>query len=230
MVTAVDSSWGGAMPYSYSWNSNPVQTNATANLSSGNYILTVVDSDGCKTTVPLVAPTTDPVASFKAIPDTVSAGDSVALVSTSTGSIVWYWWTFGDGGNSADSITSHIYNYGGNYVVTLYVGNSLGCRDSVEESFYVTEGIMNPPNVFTPNGDGINDVFHINAYGLANYKIEIFDRWGLLMFEGTGDNNDWTGRDMAGEPVSAGVYYYIITASDLKGKSFNTKGFVEVIR
>ncbi len=228
IVIATDSTKGGVPPYLYNW--NPVGGNASvATITSGSYTLTVTDAHGCVNTVTLIAPFTDPIANFSAIPDTIASGDSVEFVNLSTGGGASNWWTFGDGGNSADSMPYHIYNFGGTYDVTLYISNSLGCKDSITESIFVKEGVI-APNVFTPNGDGINDVFHVNAFGLSNYKIDIYDRWGLLIFEGTGPNNDWTGRTMAGELVSAGTYYYIITASDNKGKPFNTKGYLTLIR
>ena len=228
IVNAYDSTWGGVMPYTYIWSPSG-GTNANAVLPSGSYTLTVTDSNKCTEIVPFVAPLTSPTPNFIAVPDTVIPGDSIKFVNLSTGIIAWYWWTFGDGGNSADTNPYHIYNYGGTYVVYLKVGNSSGCIDSVAENIYVKEGIT-APNVFTPNGDGINDVFHVNAVGLTNYKIDIYDRWGLLMFEGVGPDNDWTGRTMAGEEVPTGTYYYVITAGDAKGKPFNTKGFLTLIR
>ncbi|HSY77151.1 MAG TPA: gliding motility-associated C-terminal domain-containing protein, partial [Bacteroidia bacterium] len=226
-VMAVDSTGGGKPPYTYNWSPSG-STTATANLSSGSYTLTVTDSNGCKTTFSLVAPTTDPVANFVPVPDTVSPGDSIKFVNLSLGGSKWYW-TFGDGNSSIDSLPYNIYNYGGSYTVYLKVTNALGCSDSIAENIFVKEGIITP-NVFTPNGDGINDGFHVNAYGMKDYKIDIYDRWGLLIFQGTGSDNDWTGRTMAGEMVSVGTYYYIITASDAKGKSFNVKGYLELIR
>ena len=226
-VIASDSSAGGVPAYTYFWSPSG-GSGPTANIGSGSYTLTVTDKNNCTNVVPLVAPTTDPVANFKVVPDTVLPGDSVKFVNLSTGATSWYW-TFGEGGSSTDSLPSYVYNNGGSFVVWLKVTNAMGCSDSIAVTIYVKEGII-VPNVFTPNGDGINDVFHVNAYGVNNYKIDIYDRWGLLIFEGTGPDNDWTGRTMAGEQVSGGVYYYIITATDNKGKSFNTKGFVELIR
>ncbi|MGP8217582.1 MAG: gliding motility-associated C-terminal domain-containing protein [Bacteroidia bacterium] len=232
-VIAVDSAWGGVPPYTYSWSPSG-GSGTTATIASGSFTITVTDSNGCEAVNNYIAPTTQPVADFIPVPDTISSStsssynDSIKFVNTSTGAISWYW-TFGDGSSSIDSFPSHEYLYGGTYVVYLKVTNSIGCVDSIAKDIYVKEGVT-VPNVFTPNGDGINDVFHVDSYGMENFKIDIYDRWGILVFEGTGPNNDWTGRNMAGETVPAGTYYYIITASDYNGKSFNQKGFLELIR
>ena len=226
-VVAIDSSSGGQPPYSYTWTPSGAKGDS-ATLPSGSYTLTVTDTSGCSTAFSLTAPPTDPVAKFTPVPDTVLPGDTVKFINLSSSANSWYW-TFGDGNTSTDSLPFDIYYNGGTYVVYLKATNSLGCTDSVAETVFVKEGIA-VPNVFTPNGDGINDVFHVNAYGLQNYKIDIFDRWGLLIFEGTGEYNDWTGRDMSGIMVSQGTYFYVITASDHNGKSFNQKGFLTLIR
>lgn len=228
VVKATDNTSGGVGPYNYLWMPSG-DTTSTALLPSGNYTLTVTDANNCTDVVPFIAPQTSPIAAFIAVPDTATAGDSIKFVNLSSGVISWYWWTFGDQGNSSDTNPYHTYNYGGTYPVYLYVGNSIGCKDSVLENVYIKAGVT-AGNVFTPNGDGINDVFHVNAVGLTNYKIDIYDRWGLLIFEGVGPDNDWTGRTMAGEEVPTGTYYYVITASDAKGKPYNTKGFVTLIR
>jgi gliding motility-associated-like protein len=227
-VTCYDTTTGGTPSYTYNWSPSG-GTNAIASFpSAGSFTLTVTDANNCTVTKTVVIPGTYPVANFKPTPDTISPGDSIEFVNLSSGANTWYW-TFGDGNSSIDSMPYHIYTIGGSYVVYLKVTSKFGCTDSISGTIYVTESIE-VPNIFTPNGDGINDVFHVNARGMANYRIDIYDRWGLLIFEGIGPGNDWTGRTMSGELASVGTYYYIITASDNNGKSFNQKGYLELIR
>ena len=76
-------------------------------------------------------------------------------------------------------------------MVYLVGSNSLGCKDTAWDTVYVTEGIY-IPNVFTPNGDGQNDVFHVTAGGMQEYNIEIFNRWGQMVFTANSPNIDWT--------------------------------------
>jgi gliding motility-associated-like protein len=81
---------------------------------------------------------------------------------------------------------------------------------------------LNIPNVFTPNGDGNNDVFLVSGAGVKSYSIEIFDRWGKKMFQSTDVKQSWDGKG-----VDDGTYYYIIKAELLTGKQINEKGFLE---
>ncbi|MGP8217253.1 MAG: PKD domain-containing protein, partial [Bacteroidia bacterium] len=85
------------------------------------------------------------------------------------------------------------------------------------------------PNVFTPNGDGINDNFLIKAYGYASYSIEIYDRWGVLIYQTNTPYAPWDGRNMSGNDMPDGVYYYIIKS--LCGSTeVDHHGFVQLIR
>jgi gliding motility-associated-like protein len=80
------------------------------------------------------------------------------------------------------------------------------------------------PNVFTPNGGNGNDSFVIK--GLENYsgsKLQIFNRWGNLVFESDNYRNDWRGQD-----VEDGTYWYLLTLP--YGVKTDHKGFIEVLR
>lgn len=81
------------------------------------------------------------------------------------------------------------------------------------------------PNVFTPDNDGVNDVFEIeNLHEGA--EVSIYNRWGALVFESNNPNTFWDGRTKGGTPVPGGIYYYVVKIPGSESK----KGFVEVIR
>ncbi|MFB6257982.1 MAG: gliding motility-associated C-terminal domain-containing protein [Flavobacteriales bacterium] len=73
------------------------------------------------------------------------------------------------------------------------------------------------PNVFTPNGDGTNDRFHIRGLPPSS-SLRIFNRWGQKVFEGRGRVNDWDGRNPAGKAVPQGTYHYTLNSPYLKDK------------
>lgn len=73
------------------------------------------------------------------------------------------------------------------------------------------------PNVFSPNGDGLNDFFTIyNIDKFPNNTVEVYNRWGKLVFEETGYNNTWKGTSKGGKDLSDGTYYYIVILNSQK--------------
>jgi len=86
------------------------------------------------------------------------------------------------------------------------------------------------PNAFSPNGDGINDLFHIRVTGyfkLDGYKL--FNRWGQLIFETKDITRDWDGR-YNGNPLPIGSYYWVIEGIDVKGEKLRRTGSVTLLR
>jgi gliding motility-associated-like protein len=104
----------------------------------------------------------------------------------------------------------------GNYSVTvtnsLCTANSTIFIDECGSEIWV-------PNVFTPNGDGVNEIFSPVYTNIDNITLYIFNRWGNQLYEGTGKSAVWDGK-YSGEKCSNGVYYYLIEYEN-KGK---TKG------
>jgi gliding motility-associated-like protein len=85
------------------------------------------------------------------------------------------------------------------------------------------------PDAFTPNGDGLNDTFQVIAKALKNFKVEIFDRWGRLVFASENTLNQWDGT-IQGNDAPLGVYVYIVSGADNKGKKLNQKGSLLLMR
>jgi len=112
------------------------------------------------------------------------------------------------------------------YYFTVIDSNGCQGRDSV--LVYSAECVKQKliPNVFTPDGDGVNDHFYIpGVCSSEDYTLEIYDRWGLKIFTTSYRQHRWDGRTMAGKDAPDGTYYYIITVFE---KSY--KGFVQLIR
>ena len=83
------------------------------------------------------------------------------------------------------------------------------------------------PSAFTPNSDGINDIFRVKGENLQDFKMLVYDRWGQLIFESTNPNEGWDGT-FKGNPVQTGTYAYQITAKNLGGKKLT--GGVTLVR
>ncbi|MDP1747282.1 MAG: PKD domain-containing protein, partial [Bacteroidota bacterium] len=132
---------GGTGPYSYSWNTNPVQNSQLATgLPAGTYLATVVDVDSCLDTLSVVITRNpDPVAKFgKTTVCNNTATQFTDSSSTSAGTISTWSWNFGDASplNTTQS-PSHLYANAGNYTVTLMVYNNFGCGDTITKSVQV---------------------------------------------------------------------------------------------
>ena len=234
-TAAVTGVTGGTAPYTYSWNTVPPQTTATATgLAPGTYTVTVTDVNGCSTTdtTVVVGGSNSPItAGFT--PDT-SAGEpplTVNFTNTSIGA-VGYKWFFGD--NTTDTVThpTHTYDKSGVYTVILVAYHPEGCTDTTIYQF-ITVGSppdIRVPNVFTPNGDKINDRFIIDVKGIAKIHVSIYNRWGQLIYEWDKPDGDWDGRNSAGSEVPAGTYYYLLRATGEDGTEFNEQGHVTLFR
>ncbi len=86
------------------------------------------------------------------------------------------------------------------------------------------------PNVFTPNNDGVNDVFTLTITGIDELKVNIYNRWGNLVYEQTGKDISWDGKNKNGDDVTDGVYYYLIDYNCENGEQKRESGFVVVSR
>ncbi len=139
-------------------------------------------------------------------------------------------WRFGDGNSvsSENNIAEYKYNSEGAYTVWHAVIDDHGCVDSISQVVTISD-IYIVPNVFTPNGDGVNDTFTPTVNGVEVFSIEIFSRWGNLVFKREGSNQIiWDGSMPDGSKVKPGTYFYIITAQDSQ-KSYDPEtGFVTI--
>ena len=91
------------------------------------------------------------------------------------------------------------------------------------------------PNVFSPNGDGVNDFWSILLYdyGIVLFDLQttVYDRWGMKVFQSTNINQVWLGHTQTGRACSEGTYYYVITyTNSATGVAETLKGYVELVR
>lgn len=114
---------------------------------------------------------------------------------------------------------SFTYEHPGLYGVRLKVINTVGlnhCWDTTElKDIKVIPSLVNVPNVFTPNGDGVNDVFRVQMLSVTSFHAVIINRWGRKVYEWSDPDGGWDGR-INGTYASPGTYYYIVTARGLE--------------
>ncbi len=202
---------------------------------AGTYYVAVQGPCYLETTAPisliLLSP---PVADFVYTPDSINIADIVQFVFSGSANpqdpIRDYLWDFPQGVQLQGAQVQYQFNEAGTYPVLLTVISENGCQDTVLK--YIE--VINPfglwiPNVFTPNADGLNDYFFPVFRGVQNITIQIYDRWGNLIWEGSGIDK-WDGRTSWNSPCPEGVYVYVITAEQLNGKKIQRVGTVTLIR
>lgn len=180
---------------------------------------------GCNSLPDSCAPSVSPAPNANAL-DTSAGGNTYLFTDLTAGATSWAW-DFGDGGTSTAQNPSHDFPTSGTYTVVLTVTNANGCVDTMHLIVVVNEDFL-LPNVFTPNGDGINDEFFVTTSGLSEFKLEIFDRWGVKIFESTEPNVHWDGHTTSGAMCSDGTYYFILTAIS-PTQDYSTTGFLTLI-
>ncbi|HEX2899348.1 MAG TPA: PKD domain-containing protein, partial [Bacteroidia bacterium] len=124
-------------------------------------------------------------------------------------------WDFGDGIFSEATNPVHSYSELGQYFVTLTAWSGEGCISRVVHGpFTLIEGGVFLPNVFSPNGDGLNDGFVTLYTGSQPFTLTIFDRWGAQHFSTRDKLEAWDGNSESGEPLPDGVYFFKVTIGE----------------
>lgn len=212
---------------SYTWQSNNQNIGTAVPLtyeffSAGTYNITLTTTlNGCNSTSTLANPIlveAYPIASFEP--------SSAVFMEQNQGLSFWnnssaaqsYFWDFGDGATSEEFAPYHLFNNDVNeqLMVTLIASSSLGCNDTATYTIAFDPGLVYYiPNTFTPDGDQENQTFTpIFTYGIDpnNYSLEIYNRWGQLIFESQNPEVGWDGTySTQGHQCQNGTYTYKIT-------------------
>jgi len=212
--------------------------------SQGTYTpgVTLYDSLGCEVFYPLPPITVlddGLTANFIVNPNPIEQGALATVTdqSTSTGAAITSWaWDFGNNQNTLvfnNSNQSTSYSLGGSYLITLIITDAIGCVDSTTQSIFVKDPEIWVPNVFTPNGDGANDIFNLPFDGFKSYNIIITNRWGNVVWDRNRDAATplllWDGSDNGGNDCTDGVYFYLLTGEMKGGTMVSKNGFVTKI-
>jgi gliding motility-associated-like protein len=231
--------------YSYLWNTGDT-TASIFGLAAGNYSVTVNDNSCTSQATVVVGVSPGPQASFVCHPYEQSLLDEDEPVTfyfydQSLGNISTWQWDFDDNSEGVSSQnSSHGFNHLGVYYITLTVTDSNGCFDTYTDSIEVIDIFtFYIPNAFSPNGDGINDVFTPkgNFVDPDNFAMYIYDEWGKLMFSTTkwidSEAEAWNGtHDNKGsiEESVMGIYAVRIFVKEIKGIEHEYKGIIALVR
>ncbi len=234
---------GGTPPYTFLWQTAngtllPYTDSTLSNLIEGTYTLTVTDANNC-TAEPLSFPLPH---SYEVVIDSVSyaLAEDCPLKNylftayvRGTPPFVYRWiWEDGTSEEGNSSIRrSYSPLLSGQVTIRLQVESPGPCYAETLLTFTseACTGLL-IPNAFTPNGDGVNDIWDIQALGFSRYTVVVYDRWGQEVFNNGGDmTKRWNGT-IAGQPAPEGVYTFVFDGTDLNGKKITRAGTVTLLR
>ena len=214
----------GAGAATYTWNNGVVDNQAFEPTATSTYTVIGTDANSCVDSAQITI-TFLPAQPFSFGEDTVIC-PGLPIILEGDPSYTAYLWQ--------DGSTQDTFRVTEPGTYTLSLTDSAGC-------FYADEIIIDPaegcdslfiPNVFTPNGDGINELFQLESDYLNTFEIQIFDRWGKRMFASDDVEKSWDGTGMGGVKCASGVYYYVVRFSFLGDPEVIEEkgGFLSLIR
>jgi gliding motility-associated-like protein len=128
------------------------------------------------------------------------------------------------------AVEEHRYTFSeaGIYKVKLTVMNEF-CSFSDSINITIVESGLQVPDIFTPNGDGVNDEFRVAYKSLKSFNGVIYSRWGRKVFQWTDPAKGWDGN-INGRPAAEGGYFYVISAEGTDGQKYYKKGDITLLR
>lgn len=212
-------------------------SNIFTNLMAGKHTVFIQDRKGCLDTIEIIITEPAEVVAYAGDDIEIELGDILDLNATvDPQDFYTYEWYRGDSieCNTCQNTKALPFNDG---YYAVKATNANGCSDL--DSFFVRvrkEYFIYPPNVFSPNGDNINDIFYIlGGKSFSNIELmQIFDRWGNLLYEGKNlePNNPsagWNGRSN-NQSCNPGVYVYVLKARFIDGHTESISGDITLIR
>lgn len=201
-----------------------------------NVTLMITSKEGCLNTLQqnnLINVYKNPEAKFEGKPLITSVVKPTINFYNYSVDADMYSWMFGDGDSSHVVNPIHHYStsYIGDYEVLLIAKTNKGCLDTVKSIVTIREEFtFYAPSAFTPDGDGINDVFYVKGSGidLDKFNLGIYDRWGEIIFESDDLYEGWDGRAKNNKKVQNGVYTWHVIYYDNYGIEHEETGTVTV--
>lgn len=241
----------GGQIASYQWQlGNGTQTNTknpeTVYQKPGNYnvSLKVTSEKNCQATISkenFIQVAEKPKVDFTADPilTTINAPEiTFNNLTQSDNKPVRYQWSFGENDRGKANIStlenpSHTYADTGAFTVQLTAKNDVGCADTLTRENYVRvrPTVINyAPSAFSPNGDGTNDTYRVEARYFTSFNIQIFNRWGEKVYQSDNyEKHGWDGS-YEGQKAPSGVYTYVVQATGMDGEDYTFSGTITLIR
>lgn len=150
----------------------------------------------------------------------VISGDSVftdfEITDTTNSAYTFNWTGSSNVGLIQNGLPSAKYEFStsGVFTFNLSVYEDVSVKTYTVSKTYSIVDDIRVPNVFTPNGDGINDLFIVNANGITPLEISIFSRTGTLVYNTKSPIIVWDGKNSSGSELSEGIYFYVLKSNN----------------
>ncbi|MBK9590917.1 MAG: gliding motility-associated C-terminal domain-containing protein [Crocinitomicaceae bacterium] len=247
---------GGNPDYTYVWTNLSTGQNSSSTTwggrNPGQYQIVATDDNECTLTSIVTLDSLNPIADFEMTSPQFTSdyfGTATVDVHYVNQSLYFanpndpladtsFFWNF----NSPDGTWifsddlfetfDSTYTQGAELEICLVAINKNGCKDTLCKPLVIYDPLdFTPVNIFTPDGDGVNDDFSFEYYakGVSDFSCIIVNRWGVEITELNAITQSWDGTDKNGDPVKDGVYFYSYTGSAANGTPFFGQGTIQVI-
>lgn len=228
-------------PY-YHWsdsivpNGMPYEVDATVmqNIPSGWYYFTVTDDVCTELDSVFVEPLDPPIAAFSVSPASGCAPLEVNFTNSSQNTTDYVWYMNNEMMDTLYVNTPGTTTYNESTVVMM-VATRASCSDTAYATINVDPcpfPTVYAPNVFTPDGDGYNDLFHLTVENSESVELIITNRWGNIVFQNTAANPTWDGKTKTptGADCAEGVYFFKYKVTGVAGDILEGHGFLHLVR
>ena len=237
-------------------NPNFIDATVWTDLASGWYYFSITDNVCTTNDSVFVDILNPPIANLSANIQSGCNPTEVVFTNTSQNASN-YLFDFGNGNTAnLNDLSSQTQTFTSNATVMLVALSSPTCGDTAELIITIVEcGCTNPialnyssiavlddgscilpvpvinlPNVFTPDGDGVNDLFFLDATNKSKIELTIINRWGNKMYEGSSINPAWNGKTDSGALAEEGTYFCKYVVFGVDGKEYEGQGFLQLVR
>ncbi len=226
---------GGLGSYTFDWSGLTLADSVAADIPGATYLVQVIDENQCRDTLEFVlgnTPPAEPLFITDPTADTtiLMSQNPISFINQTVGGVA-YLWDFGDGSRSMDENPVYGYDETGTYEVTLTADNRFFACPTTYSLILeiIPDGSLFLPNAFTPNNDGVNDLFRIGYEGVVEAEWIIFDRWGKQIQVFNGVEEGWNGT-VNGQPAPEGVYVLKVRARLNSGVWVERGGTITLLR
>jgi gliding motility-associated-like protein len=228
---------GGFGNYHYNWTHSGDTTASVWVKPTQNTRYFVIVKDDCQTfqvSISTSVTVVQPNADFNPITDPKFTDLPITFHNLSSNGNS-YQWDLGDGTTSTMVHPNNTYDTPGTYNITLITTDRYGCVDSITKPITILdEAYLYIPNTFTPDGNKFNETFKpifTSGFDPQEYKLQIYNRWGELIFESFDPDSAWDGTYGGMGIVKGGTYIWKIQARDAENDNkYEFKGFVNVLK